>query len=960
MVSSGISHFISQLKASSRFRDQVVYHRSLPGSDGIYASPSRAWPRKISSLLQDLGIRKLYSHQALALDSVREQEHTVIATPTASGKTLTYLLPVLESFLEGNGSRTLYISPLKALARDQLKALKQIVSLLDPNCRPSASVYDGDTPQRERTRIRNQMPDILLTNPEMLHLAILPHHHNWSNFLAQLDYVVIDEVHTYRGITGSNMAWVFRRLQRICAYYGSAPTFIFCSATVGNPEELAENLTGLRVSRVQENGAPYGPKHFLFLNPVLEGAATSALQLLHAALIRGLRTIVYCQSRKMTELISMWTQQRLANYAPFITAYRAGFLPEERRKIEAKLAEGELLGVISTSALELGIDIGELDLCLLVGYPGSVMATWQRGGRVGRKQQESAVLLLGQEDSLDQYFMHNPEEFFRMEPEKAVINHLNPVLARSHLQCAAADLALHREEPLVTEPDLQGHLEQMESEGLLISSAENFLYYPRNPDVAHSVPLRGGQRQLQIVDTGKGKVIGDVDSHRACRETHPGAVYLHQGRTYVIRDIDFDQATVWAQQKKVNYFTRVRTEKETRILEVNRHRNLGDVTVCLGRLRVTERFTGYEKRLVRGQRLISVIPLDLPPLVFETEGLWIQLPRRIQNRVERDKHHFMGGIHALEHLLIGIMPLLILTDRNDLGGISHPLHPQLESSAVFVFDAHPGGMGLSAQAFSQPERLLDKAKQASSACGCPHGCPFCIQSPKCGSGNRPLDKRALHTILQAMREGEGTPAQPPYIIEDNSPEKEEEPDQKREKRETRYGVLDLETRLTPQEVGGWHNAHLMGLSCAVLYDSTSGEYSAYWESQVEDLLAALHSLDLVVGFNLLGFDYRVLNAYNSADLTRIPTLDILREIHTRLGHRLSLKQLARATLGVSPQDNSSEAPQWFKRGETERLLRYCREDVHLTHALYLFGKQEGYLMYTNKAGKPVTLPVEWL
>jgi len=965
MPPSGISDFIADLKASSAFRDLIVHHEHLPGSPGSHAKPTIPWPAPIRDLLSRLGIEELYAHQAGALDAIRAGAHTVISTPTASGKSLIYVLPVLERFLAGARSRALYISPLKALARDQLKTLDRSFAKLEVDPAPRAAVYDGDTPKKERTRIRKNPPDLLLTNPEMLHLGILPGHRMWPDFLAHLDYVVIDEVHTYRGITGSNMAWVFRRLRRVCRAYGADPTFILCSATVGNPAELSGNLTGLQVRSIAESGAPQGPKHFLFLNPVLSSAAANALQLLQAALIRGLRTIVYCQSRKMTELISMWTKQRLANYAPYISAYRSGFLPEERRTIEAGLAEGSLLAVISTSALELGIDIGELDLCLLVGYPGSVMTTWQRGGRVGRKQQESAVILLGQEDSLDQYFMHNPEELLRQEPEKAVLNPDNPVLARNHLLCAAADMPLSRDDPLLAGDGTPARLEKLVEEGQLLPSSDGAALHPRDPDVQQKVSLRGSDANLQIMDRDRHKAIGDIDRYRACRETHPGAVYLHRATSYVIQDIDFEQGVVLAKQARVSYFTRVRSEKQTEILSLTRRKLLGDVEVCLGRIRVTERFTGYEKRQVKGQKLISVLPLDLPPVIFETEGLWIRLPDRIQREVEGRRLHFMGGIHALEHLIIGIMPLFVLTDRNDLGGISYPLHPQLEAPAVFVFDSHPGGVGLAGQAFSHPVRLLHKAGQTMASCGCSHGCPFCIQSPKCGSGNRPLDKRAARAILELILPGEanGEPpdAEAPSAVLASPPDPEragESHSKEEQDNGLRYAVLDLETRLSAQEVGGWHNARNMGMSCAVLYDSATGEYAAYMESEVRELLRAMQSVDLVVGFNLIGFDYRVLSGYEP-EFPHPATLDLLREIQAVLGHRLSLNNLVQNTLGVSKSGSGTEALAWWRKGETDKVVDYCREDVRLTHALYLFGRQEGYVVYANKAGKQVTLEVNW-
>lgn len=423
MAQDVIDGYIEALKGYRVLAPHVVAHRALPERSAGYSEPSPPFPDGIRAILEKMGIESLYSHQVDAIDSIRAGRHTVVATPTASGKTMIYNLPVLEGILNDPQSRALYLFPLKALAQDQLKSLNRMFELLEGRLRPTADIYDGDTTSYRRGKIRNKPPNIVLSNPEMLHLSILPYHAKWAEFLSNLRYVIVDEVHTCRGVMGSHMAWVFRRLLRICSLYGSSPVFIFCSATIRNPRELASNLTGLEVAEVKTNGAPASGKHFLMLNTP-EGASQAAIALLHAALHRGLRTIVYTQSRKMTELISLWASSRAGQFSDKISAYRAGFLPEERREIEAKLSSGELLAVVSTSALEMGIDIGELDLCILVGYPGTVMATWQRAGRVGRKGRNSAVVLIGHEDALDQYMMNNPEAFFAMEPETAVINPL--------------------------------------------------------------------------------------------------------------------------------------------------------------------------------------------------------------------------------------------------------------------------------------------------------------------------------------------------------------------------------------------------------------------------------------------------------------------------------------------------------------------------------------------------------
>ena len=427
-----IGAYVAALIASERLGHLVVHHRVLPARPAVYADPLRPFPRPVAGLLAGRGIERLYSHQAAATDLTRAGRHVAVATPTASGKTMTYLLPVLEEIIKNPDSRAIFLYPLKALAQDQLKAIHELTASLPESARPTAAIYDGDTTAHFRRKIRDNPPHILITNPEMLHLSLLPGHDAWSTLFAGLTHVVVDEMHTYRGVMGSHMAHVFRRLERVCQRFGSQPAFVFSSATIGNAGALATDLTGLPVATVTESGAPTGPRHFLFINPE-QSAATTAVMLLAAALRRGLRTIVYTQSRKMTELISLWIREKAGPYANRVSAYRSGFLPEERRDIEAAMASGKLLGVVSTSALELGIDIGGLDLCILCGYPGSVMSAWQRGGRVGRARRESAVALIAGEDALDQYFMRHPAEFFDRPPESAVINPANPAIAAKHL-----------------------------------------------------------------------------------------------------------------------------------------------------------------------------------------------------------------------------------------------------------------------------------------------------------------------------------------------------------------------------------------------------------------------------------------------------------------------------------------------------------------------------------------------
>ncbi len=1015
-MSSTIQAYIDALKDSPRLGPQIVHHRILPGAEACYADPARPWPKALAAAVRALGVDRLYAHQTQAMDLAREGSHVVIATPTASGKTLVYNLPVIEAVLANPEARALYLFPLKALAQDQWRAFGELAGLL-PAPGPRAALYDGDTKPSDREKVRKTLPNVLMTNPEMVHLSLLAHHGTWAKFFAGLSYVVVDEVHTYRGVMGAHMAQVFRRLLRICRYYGSEPTFIFSSATVGNPAELCAELTGLPVTAVTESGAARARRHVLFLNPE-ESPSGAAIQLLQAGLEQGLRTIVYTQSRKMTELIALWAAERSGKFKGRISAYRAGFLPAERREIEARMTSGELLAVISTSALELGIDIGGLDLCILVGYPGTIMQTWQRGGRVGRAQRDSVLALVAQEDALDQYFMRNPDDFFSRPPEDAVVNPHNPVILERHLVCAAAELPLRlgpgpELEDFLAAPAVLSLAQDMADRGLLLRSADGWELHAAAKRPHQDVDLRGAGRTMTIEDTTTGKVIGLIDGLRAHTETHPGAVYLHRGKTYLITELDFSTATVRAAPARVGYYTRTRGEKSTEILDIQGQADLGGTRVAFGRLRVTDQVTGYEKRQVRGGALLTLVPLDLPPLIFETEGLWFEIPKPLMRATEEAQLHFMGGIHALEHAAIGILPLLVLADRNDLGGISTPFHPQVDGPAVFIYDGLPGGAGLARQAFRHAGDLLRSTLAVVAGCPCELGCPSCVHSPKCGSGNRPMDKAAARLMLEGMVRGMGeeqdqgrgnpflgkgvpSPLDPSpspktfgygwgerqaKVAKDGGGEKKAKAEVLlpgiRETVEVfgvveemmlpmemrpgplRFGVLDIETRRSALEVGGWNRADRMGVSVAVLYDSGKDEFFSYEEERVPELAERLLEFDLVVGFNISRFDYAVLAGVHRFEYRKLPTLDLLTHIYGRLGYRLKLDNIAEATLDAGKTADGLQALAWWKEGRMDLIDEYCRADVAITRDVYLFGRANKHVLFTNKAGQKVKLPVDW-
>ncbi len=971
MKNTGVGEYVEAFKSSKHLGRQIVFehidHEQRPKTSALRLLP------EIEAALGAMGITRLYSHQVEAIELVRSGINVVVATPTASGKTLIYNIPIIERFLENPTSKALYIFPLKALAQDQLRALNRLSSALPSAPRPDAAIYDGDTSQWARTKIRKRPPNCLFTNPEMLHLSLLPYHSSWAAFWKELSYVIIDEVHTYRGIMGSSMGWVFRRLRRICKRYGSDPVFILCSATVGNPRELAHDLTGLDFRAITKSGAPQGKRHLILVDPEGAGAAQTAVGLLLAAIKRGLRTIVYTQSRKLTELVGMWAIQRAGPLSQKISAYRAGFLPEERRMIEDRLSSGQLLSVISTSALELGIDIGLLDICILVGYPGTLMSLRQRGGRVGRNARESAVILVSGEDALDKFFMNHPEQLIVRPSENAVVNIYNKRVMKRHLVCAASEEPLHKGENLLKDEPTKRLITELVHKGKLFETGDSTRFVSMRKYPQREVDLRSAGKGFQII-TEDGKTIGTMDGFRVFRETHPGAVYLHRGKTYLVKDLDIESRKVVVRPKKVDYFTRVRASKDTQILEAVETRRLFGSELFWGRLMITDHVLGYDVRHVRGQKLINRVELDLPPQRFETEGLWIIIPEDVKKGAEQKLLHFMGGIHAVEHAFIGIMPLLVLCDRNDLGGISTTFHHQTSSAAIFVYDGIPGGAGLTHKAFHEAQNLLTTTLDTIKSCQCKTGCPSCVHSPKCGSGNRPIDKSAAIFVLEKIRGGatkEGKSSIASTILMPRKGKKDQtgrgisSPSQPRtgptasKYPKDRFCVLDIETQLSAQEVGGWHMAHRMRVSCAVLYDSLTKSYVTFLEDQLPALFRLMAHMDLIVGFNIKRFDYKVLSAYSPMDFWGLPTLDILEHVHDRLGYRLSLDALASSTLGTQKSANGLMALRWWRQGEIRKIIRYCKMDVKITRDLFLFGWNNGYLLFKNKDKHLVKLPVSW-
>ena len=967
-----LQDFLTWLEEPRTLDWDIAHHEVF---DSIKAKTEPINPElniETKGLIRSAGIKRLYSHQAQAIRLALSGKNVVLSTSTASGKTLCYQIPVLDRLVTNPKSHALFLFPLKALERDQCEAFRSLVA----DSGIDIAVYDGDTPDTERRKIRANPPRVIVTNPDMLHLGFLAFHDSWKSFFGNLAYVALDEAHSYKGIFGSHINQLMQRLKRVCAYHGASPQFIACSATIANPGEFVSSLIGEEVSVVCESGAPCSQRHFVFLNPYLS-PYTIAARLFVKSINLGLKTIVFTRARKITELITLWVMSDAPQLRKRVSSYRAGFLPEERREIEKKLFGGALDGVISTSALELGIDVGGLDVCILVGYPGTIVNTWQRGGRVGRGGQSSAIVMIAGADALDQYFLKNPSDFFQRGFEEAVLDPFNVEVLKRHLPCAAAELPLRRSEDWLASESATQALKSLIDSGELYESANGTITSLRSRP-HRGVDLRSIGNSFAIFSKDGKKLIGVSGGNRAYHEVHLGAIYLHRSAQYAVTKFDPEKRNVFVEQVNYSYYTKTLSEKTTTILGAPiRSRDFDGFTVREARLKVIESIHGYEKRRTSGQELIATEPLDLQPEPFETVGIWIEISDDIKQKVEKSSLHFMGGIHALEHAAISMFPLFALCDRNDIGGISTPKHEQVCKSAVFIYDGYPGGVGLAHKAFDVIKDLLEKTRDLVSNCECEIGCPSCIHSPKCGSGNKPLDKAACLMILDELL----NPQTSQLNTQTGKPQKKMETDAAASKsrvdqivivkNNNRNGdemkitpkqlgkvvIFDLETQMLADEVGGWSNISKMMLSLAVTYSDQDG-YQTFTEKNVDALINNLITADMVVGFNHVSFDYVVLSAYTSQNLKSLNNLDILLEAKTRIGFRLSLNHLAEHTLGIKKSGSGLDAARWFKQGKMDLIEKYCRDDVRITKELYEYGRDRGHVLYSNK-GSLTRINVDW-
>jgi len=754
---STTASFLEHLTQLPFYQGQIVQCKFLPPREASYGSLEKPLHPQLESALEKLHLLPLYSHQAKAINHILEGKNVIISTPSASGKTLCYNLPVLNSALE-EGTRALYLFPTKALAQDQLRALGELASA--GGLKVKYATFDGDTPSYERREIRAKA-QVVLSNPDMLHLGILPNHSFWSAFLSRLKFVAVDEAHAYRGVFGSHVANVIRRLRRLCRHYGSQPQFVLCSATIANPKEHAESLVGSEFEVVTEDGSPFGGKDFVLWNPPLLDPARSARRSpnreatkLLAELMRwGIRSLAFARTRRLVELIYLYVQQELADesdLAERINPYRAGYLPQERREIERALLEGRLLAAVATTALELGVDIGDLDATVLVGYPGSVSSTWQQAGRSGRRGRASLSFLIGSEDPLDQYFMHHPEFLFEKGFEHALISPSNPYILGPHLLCAAWELPLGQRDEKLWGNFKEACL-QLEEEGLLRQRCQRWYLSPGVVYPAQDISLRSASAQnYLLVEQDTGQILETVEEAVALSQIHPGAVYLHQGESYLVSELELATRTAYASPAKVDYYTQAQELTDLQVLKVKEEKEAGRGKVYLGEVEVTNHVIGFKKKRIFTEEVIAEEPLDLPPQQFATVALWFGLAPGTEERISRERLDLAGGLHAAEHAAIALLPLLALCDRNDIGGVSTPFHPDTGKPQIFIYDAHPGGVGLAEKGFELVEELWQATLKLISECPCEDGCPACVQSPKCGNNNQPLDKKAARLIFKLL------------------------------------------------------------------------------------------------------------------------------------------------------------------------------------------------------------------
>lgn len=748
--------------------DRLTHLEVLPPR---HAEPAAwpAWaPEELVAAFRARGVERPWRHQAAAADAAHAGQHVVLATGTASGKSLAYQLPALAAIHTGRGRRgergatVLYVAPTKALAQDQLSGLAGLG--LDTR----VTTHDGDSSLEQRDWARDHA-EYVLTNPDMLHRSLLPGHSRWAGFLGSLSYVVVDECHHYRGVFGAHVAQVLRRLRRICARYGASPTFVLASATVADPAETAGRLTGLDTLAVTEDASPRGQVALALWEPpftswvgengapVRRAASSETADLLADLVAEDVRTLAFVRSRRGAEQIAVTAQQLLAevdpSLPPRVAAYRGGYLPEERRDIEQALRTGELTGLAATNALELGIDVSGLDAVLMAGFPGTRAGLWQQVGRAGRGAQDALAVLVARDDPLDTYLVHHPESLFGRPVEATVFDPGNPYVLGPHLCAAAHEIPLTEADLELFGPTAPGVVDQLVDAGLLRRRPRGWFWTDRRrPSDLADIRSTGGA-PVQLVEESTGRVVGTVDASSAHGTAHPGAVYVHRGETWLVRSLDLDEHVAVIAQAEPDYSTSAREVTDITVVAEREHRAWAGCRLSLGEVDVSHQVVAFLKRRQPSGEVIGEEPLDLPVRSLRTTAVWWTVPDDVLADAALLPADLPGAAHAAEHCAIGLLPLFATCDRWDIGGVSTALHADTGQLTVFVYDGHPGGAGFAERGFRTARAWLTATREAIESCGCLEGCPSCIQSPKCGNQNHPLDKRGAAALLDVLLAG---------------------------------------------------------------------------------------------------------------------------------------------------------------------------------------------------------------
>jgi DEAD/DEAH box helicase domain-containing protein len=756
-----IPQLIDKIKSSRKYEGQITHIEDVPTRDAGYKDIELN--PLIRYALRENGIEQLYIHQADAVEIAREKKNIVLSTSTASGKSMCYMLPVFERLLEEPHATALYISPLNALVNDQLETFRKLSQTMGLNV--NIDRFVGSMSKAEKDAVKYGNTKIIFTNPEMLHLSFLQWKHQWKHFLSNLNFIILDESHSYTGVMGSHMANLLRRLNRVCEHYGSNPQYICCTATIGNPVEHSSSLTGKDVTLIDNDSSGQGAQKFVFWNPPLyansrkftqrKASFGETVDLFTTFVQNDLQTIVFARSRQKVERMYVQAKNTLASRGvdKKISPYRGGYHGNEREAIEKDLSQGNIDGVISTNALELGIDIGGLDACIMDGFPGTIMSARQQAGRAGRGRRESIVTLVADSNALDQYYMRNPEDFFRRKCEEAVINVSNRYIQAVHLLCAAKELPLRTEDSEHFGFEFETIVKVLEEEGLLEGLNEKRSLDP-NPHMKVSIRSIDNDNYTIIEKTSRKPLEKDIEKLRAYREAFEGAVYINKGTPYCVTKQNHEKKEIHVEVARDGYYTKSLVSSDIVIKEVVETKALPtfpDVKVGFGDVDVTQQVTGYKKFQQRTDTELGQLSLDMPEFRLETEALWLELPYLFTEMVNEHERDFAGGIHAIEHAMIAMYPLHLLADRNDVGGVSTPEHDDLSgNSGIFVYDGHPGGVGYAESGYGKIVEMLEVTLKSIESCPCTEGCPSCIQSPKCGNNNSPLDKDAAIMMLRKM------------------------------------------------------------------------------------------------------------------------------------------------------------------------------------------------------------------